>query len=1050
MIVQGLVYAQSPTIASISMMDGTVDSRVGISGSNFSSNPSNLEVWFGAMKGTVLQASDGFIEVSVPPGATTSAIAVTNTSTGLTGYSSDLFNLNYSGNSMALDMANQDINAFNSFEEIFDLSLCDFDLDGLNDVATTKIGTNASEIIVFQNTSSSNTLGFTILNKISNPEFDIKNPTSNVTTGDVDGDGKAELIATRSIPTANQIYVWRNISTPGNIQFASQKSYFITTGEIAKAIRLRDIDGDGKPELVVANNEANKILIFQNNSTKGNINFNGVPITITIPGAMSTNGLAVEDLNSDGKAEIITNPLFEPNVYVLENQSTKGNFIFSAPLVLNLSGNLNSLTVGDLNRDGKSDIVVTKTQESKIAVFVNNSTSAISFANAQEFDTGLRPWGLDLGDLNGDGLLDIVTTSINSDEGTYFHNKSTASVLSFDKIVVPQNLKSRNVKIGDLSGDAKPDIAVTSFDFGTNDYQLTVIRSTHCFTATILDAPESICNGQTIRINATPGLATDFVWRKDGVEVKNSTDSFLDITYPGGVYNVTAISEGASCSETSEDFTVLSGTGGIPPDIANTVTNDGPACPGESVNLSIETVAGATYLWSGPKDFTSTLQNPVLTNLAADMAGNYYATVFLGDCQSFPASTLVEVTVPPDFSIQADGPTRFCSGNSVVLSVNSETGYTYQWLKDNVAISGATSTSYTAIDDGDYSVVVSSVTLTCNIDTETITVSTYPPPTVQFSFAGVQCATNDIQFTDESNILTEFVVSYNWDFGDGNVSTLPDPVHTFATSGDYTVQLTVTYEGQDCTDSDSQIISISEPTPFTISTTGDNPFCIGESAVLTVEGSFSTYLWSTGETTASITVSEAGTYSVDVTNAAGCPSNSQIDVSTFDLPTITISADPETIMQGQSTQLEATGASSYLWSPSETLSDSTIANPEATPLETTIYSVIGTDINGCIGEASITINVDSESEELPVTAPKLFSPNGDAIDDFWVIESIENFPECQLVIFSRNGTTLLEAIPYNNDWEGVFNGEPLPEGAYYYVISCPDGRNSTGSVSIIR
>lgn len=1049
LLTSSLVNAQSPNVASISKVDGTLNTPVGISGSNFSATTGNMAVWFGGMKGSVIQATENFVEVAVPPGATTSSISVTNTGTGLTGYSSDIFNLNFSGAPGSYDVTTLDVKRFDSFEEIFDLVVCDFDLDGLNDVAASKIGENAGDIVVFQNISTGNSIDFTLLNKISNPEFDIKNPTSNIAFGDIDGDGKVDLVATRSVPTANQVYVWKNTSTPGTITFANQKSYFIPPGEIAKYVKVRDLDGDGKPELVVANNETNTVIAFQNTSTKGNINFNFSPIAIDVLGATSTNGLDVEDLNGDGKAEIITNPLFEPNIFVLENLSTKGNFIFSDPVVLNLSGGLNSLVVGDLNRDGKSDIAITKTQESKIGIFLNNSDTDIQFQNVVEFDTGLRPWGLDMGDLNGDGLLDIVTTSINSDEATYFENKSTDALIDFDISVVPQEFRSRNVKIGDLSGDGKPDIALTSFDFGTNEFRLTTIRSTHCCKATVLNAPESICNGQTIRLNATPALFVDYIWRKDGVEVKNSTDSFLDITLPGA-YHVNTVSEGTSCSETSEDFIITLGTGDLPPDVENTASNDGPVCPGETINLSIETVTDATYLWSGPNDFTSTDQNPVLANVIPEMVGNYYATVFLGDCQSFPASTLVELIVPPDFSIQASGPTQFCDGENVILSVNSETGFTYQWLKDNTAITDATLATYTATDSGDYSVLVSSTTVSCNIDTEVVTVSTFPPPDVLFTFSGTQCATNDIQFTDQSTVLSEFTSVYSWDFGDGTTSSEMNPIHAFDSAADYTVQLTIAYDGQDCTDSETAVISISEPTPFSISVTGDTEFCQGESTTLSVPDTYASYDWSTGESTAEITVETTGTYSVTATNSAGCPSSDEIDITAFDLPLISISPDSVVIQQGDSAQLIASGASEYIWTPGETLNDSTISNPTAFPLVTTTYSVTGTDINGCIAAADVIVSVDTESGVLPVKAPKLFSPNADGIDDEWVIAGILNFPECQIVVFGRSGTTVLEAQPYNNDWDGIFNGDQLPEGAYYYVISCPDGRKSTGSISIIR
>jgi len=263
--------------------------------------------------------------------------------------------------------------------------------------------------------------------------------------------------------------------------------------------------------------------------------------------------------------------------------------------------------------------------------------------------------------------------------------------------------------------------------------------------------------------------------------------------------------------------------------------------------------------------------------------------------------------------------------------------------------------------------------------------------------------------------------------------------------------LLVNYDGQNCADSLIQNVEIFGPTAFDIIVDGLVPFCEGDSVDLLVEGEFTSYEWSTGETMAKINVKEQGTYSVTVVNSPGCVSAAETSISTLINPVILVEAEKDTVLLGQSVQLEASGASEYIWTPEEFLDDPSIPNPEATPLSTITYTVTGTDLDGCSGFSEITITVQDTGDVLPVIAPKLFSPNNDTIDDYWVIENMQNFPDCKLVIFTRNGNTIFEAKPYNNDWNGFAeSGEEMPEGAYFYAISCEDGKSKTGSVSIIR
>jgi gliding motility-associated-like protein len=144
-------------------------------------------------------------------------------------------------------------------------------------------------------------------------------------------------------------------------------------------------------------------------------------------------------------------------------------------------------------------------------------------------------------------------------------------------------------------------------------------------------------------------------------------------------------------------------------------------------------------------------------------------------------------------------------------------------------------------------------------------------------------------------------------------------------------------------------------------------------------------------------------------------------------------------------KLQVTGADSYEWLPIETLDDATIATPTATPVVTTTYTVKGRITDGCSAEASVTVEV---AGELRVT--NVFSPNGDGINDLWVIPGINTYSECTLSLFDTAGRKILEKRGYQNDWDGTYNGKPVPKGTYYYVIGgCPDKTPINGHVLVV-
>lgn len=146
-----------------------------------------------------------------------------------------------------------------------------------------------------------------------------------------------------------------------------------------------------------------------------------------------------------------------------------------------------------------------------------------------------------------------------------------------------------------------------------------------------------------------------------------------------------------------------------------------------------------------------------------------------------------------------------------------------------------------------------------------------------------------------------------------------------------------------------------------VAITGEDRFCAGDSTSLTAVGAVG-YLWNTGETTAEITVSAAGTYSVTGTDANGCINTASITVTELPLPTVAIEGDGR-FCPGESTTLTAMGAEQYIWSTGEMTTSIIVSSPGS-------YSVTGTDTNGCVNIATMIV------EELPLPVVSIAGQNG--------------------------------------------------------------------------
>ena len=230
------------------------------------------------------------------------------------------------------------------------------------------------------------------------------------------------------------------------------------------------------------------------------------------------------------------------------------------------------------------------------------------------------------------------------------------------------------------------------------------------------------------------------------------------------------------------------------------------------------------------------------------------------------------------------------------------------------------------------------------------------------------CDAASISFSD-SSISNDLITNYAWDFGDGNTSSLQNPVHFYTAPGLYFPQLIVTTQSgcKDTAQSPASVKIIASPQAAVTSTpNGCTPLTVSFSSQLLIpDTSAIAWNWNFGNGNTSTiqnppaqVYTNSGIYNVQLiaTNSSGCKDTVTKIIDAFAAPAVNAGLDTM-VCRGKSTMLNATGAATYTWSPSTKLSCTTCPNPVASPDSIINYTVKGTTAQGCSNTDSVLVNV---------------------------------------------------------------------------------------------
>jgi hypothetical protein len=375
------------------------------------------------------------------------------------------------------------------------------------------------------------------------------------------------------------------------------------------------------------------------------------------------------------------------------------------------------------------------------------------------------------------------------------------------------------------------------------------------------------------------------------------------------------------------------------------ISAGGPTTFCQGGNVVLTANSGSSYLWSN---------GAVTQSITVSTGGSYTVQVTTGSCVSNSPATVVTVNATPVASISASGATTFCQGLNVVLTASAGTS----WLWST----GATTQSITVSTSGNYSVTVTnSAGCSATSSATTVTVNPNPPAIVSAGSATTFCNGGSVTLTANAG------ASYLWSNGATTQAiTVSAPVGTT----NYTVAVT---QPGGCVSNSAAIPVTINPVPVAdITAGGATTFCQGGNVVLTASAG-SSWLWSTGATTQSITVSTSGNYTVTVTSAGCSATSTATAVVVSPNPQVTLTASPySSLLPGLLTTLTANvtppGTYNYAWFknglPVPGVNTSTLTNLDLDDLGSYTVTVTNTTGLPCSNSSLALVLKDSASSKL--------------------------------------------------------------------------------------
>ncbi len=478
-----------PTITSFSPASGPVGTQVTVFGSNFDEDPTNNVVYFGATQATVVSASVNELAVTVPYGATYEPITVFTNQLAV--QSLTPFHVTFESNGALEDTSFDDPIIFDAGDVPRRVGTGDLDNDGRADMVA--INSVSQTLSIFKNVSS----GIGDINFDTKVDHTLAGTPSEILLKDFNGDGYLDIAIGYTDVASFSIFENTTASSPfGGMTFGTGQN--IGTSTDSRSIASSDINADGQLDIIVAEHGMDQAIIFENTSSLGSdINFANHSSLVT---GDEPRSVVFEDIDQDGKLDVIVGNGPDATISIFVKDGT--SFGYAPKQDFPVGNDPINVVTGDIDEDDIADIVVSIDSDpfigynERIWILRNNSTPGNLSFTSSEVLTALD-W-IDLDDLNGDGKLDPVYMELNN--GVEMRrNLSVAGNFSLDEVTgfYPEGFSTFLVT-GDLDNDGEPDIIMPSLMGGGDIIEIARnLSARNDFTSFSLDEQSALATIDT-------------------------------------------------------------------------------------------------------------------------------------------------------------------------------------------------------------------------------------------------------------------------------------------------------------------------------------------------------------------------------------------------------------------------------------------------------------------------------------------------------------------------------------------------------------------------
>jgi gliding motility-associated-like protein len=581
---------------------------------------------------------------------------------------------------------------------------------------------------------------------------------------------------------------------------------------------------------------------------------------------------------------------------------------------------------------------------------------------------------------------------------------------------------------------------------------------------------------------AQNSVINNWSWLMDGTVTANTqnTSYIFSTTGPHNIKLIVTTDKG--CIDSLEKTVIIN----LLPDAVFSVVN--PACETKTVTFTEASIPNAGNIVEWDWDFGDG-NHQVFTS--GGNVTHIYATASVYSvkltvktdkgCYSITAPQNITINANPaadfDYSpLSLCAPANVNLNNNTTISDGTLAQVTYSWDLGN----GITSILSTPVANyaigGQFPVLLVATSNVGCVDSIQKTIDVFSLPNAGYSLlnTGNVCSNQSLNI-QSSSTLTGFgnidKVEIYWDYLNNitdvtvDNSPLPNEVYNYnyATFGSplikqYRVLMRV-YNGNSCTK--DYYLDIDVHAAPEIVFPAISPVCEEIPAYnLTMPINSNPALTGTGVFTGS-GVSANGLFNPDLagsgphnilytfTGSNGCVDTASQQIEVYPTPVLDY---PSTfnILEGDAIPLSPNilpvNSANYNWTPADYLDNATSLAPICNPTDDVTYTVSATSNNGCKNQEIVIVKVVKD-----FIVPNTFTPNGDGINDYWVIENLSLYPNHQIQVFNRYGQVVFESKNYSEFWDGKYKGKSIPAGTYYYIIDL-DGQRTTkkGYVTIIK